>query len=364
MRVAKNEENGGGVRVSITPQANQESITMEAPTIAMTSRPPEHIRPRTALTVNEPVSVAINANEESLPVVSAPAYPAPAYPEISSATPTLPTPSYPSTTLPAPPFPSPTIGSDHVVRMKLGGNEIVDATADREIEMPVESNKSTTNRSMLDLSQVAPLKSTPASARTIVSNDRSHMPTVVSITEQLTMPNAIGSQSHGSSVVEGYGHERYSHASSGNTKPTAVIELECSNAINIPMPSNVTRVVTLDEDTCRVVASERSFSIMGSHVGRTQIHAWTADGGNKPQIIEVNVVQPFHKTVGKPQDINQVQQSIISMYPSARIEIRPTQDGGLNVRGTVESEETAKKVLELVRKMYLVPVVDNVKVVR
>jgi hypothetical protein len=56
-------------------------------------------------------------------------------------------------------------------------------------------------------------------------------------------------------------------------------------------------------------------------------------------------------------------QAIVShLAPTAEITVQPSDEGSLIVAGFAQSNQQAKKVLEAIRKMVLVPVVDQVEV--
>jgi hypothetical protein len=56
-------------------------------------------------------------------------------------------------------------------------------------------------------------------------------------------------------------------------------------------------------------------------------------------------------------------QDIVSrLAPSADVSVQPTEEGSLVVSGFAETKQQAKKVLEAIRKMVLVPVIDKLEI--
>ena len=83
-----------------------------------------------------------------------------------------------------------------------------------------------------------------------------------------------------------------------------------------------------------------------------------------PQVLRINVSQPWQTPNTNPGDLNEVKQALAQAFPRANLKLLKQEDGTLEVRGTTENEETARRVLEMVRKLCLVPVKDKVNVLR
>ena len=114
---------------------------------------------------------------------------------------------------------------------------------------------------------------------------------------------------------------------------------------------------------CKLIkTSDKSLSLIGLSDGKTRIAIVTADEQGKP-VVEVREVQ-----VGKTgqddgslrQLANEISKTIASLYPSSRIEI-VAEGQQLFVQGRVSSESEARKVLSLVRKTALTPVIDRLQ---
>ena len=144
----------------------------------------------------------------------------------------------------------------------------------------------------------------------------------------------------------------------------AVIELESLTATNIDLTGKLTGLAVQDESVCKVIQSDRTVSLVGNQVGTTLVQIWAADLGEKPQVIRVNVTQKKGRVQTGRDDVKDIKQVIAQNFPRAEVNITNLSDGGIEVRGTTESEESAKRILELVRKVYLVPVKDKLVVSR
>ena len=57
-----------------------------------------------------------------------------------------------------------------------------------------------------------------------------------------------------------------------------------------------------------------------------------------------------------------MQAIVTRLAPSAEVTVQPTEEGSLVVNGFVENNQQAKKVLEAIRKMVLVPVIDRLEI--
>lgn len=146
--------------------------------------------------------------------------------------------------------------------------------------------------------------------------------------------------------------------------PVATIEMESQSATALEIPGNVRAVAVENEDVCRVIHTERTISIVGSKQGSSLIQVWTNELKDAPQVLRVNVSQPWQTPNAKPGDLAEVKQALAQAFPRANLKLLKQEDGTLEVRGTTENEETARRVLEMVRKLCLVPVKDRVTVLR
>jgi hypothetical protein len=149
-----------------------------------------------------------------------------------------------------------------------------------------------------------------------------------------------------------------------NSSPIATIELESQSATALDLPGSIKSVSIQDEDICRVLHNGKTISFVGDKTGTTLIQIWTGETKDTPQLVRVNVSQPWQKPSSTQGDIREVKQAIASAFPRASVNIVTADDGTIEVRGTTESEESAVRILEIVRKLCLVPVKDKVTVSR
>ena len=146
--------------------------------------------------------------------------------------------------------------------------------------------------------------------------------------------------------------------------PIAIVELECLTATNMDLSGKPNAIAVQDENICKVMQNERTLSLVGNQSGTTLVQIWTVDLGDKPQVVRVNVSQPGGKVHATTNEVNDIKQVIAQNFPRANVSIVSKEDGMIEVRGTTDSEESAKRILELVRKLYLVPVKDKLMVTK
>ena len=144
---------------------------------------------------------------------------------------------------------------------------------------------------------------------------------------------------------------------------SATVELECLSATSMDLTGKITTLAVQDESVCKVLHNGRTVSLVGNQVGTTLVQIWTSELGDTPQVIRVNVAQQRGKVQATRNEVKDIKQVITQGFPRADVNIISKQDGAIEVLGTTDSEESAKRILELVRKLYLVPVKDKLTVV-
>lgn len=149
-----------------------------------------------------------------------------------------------------------------------------------------------------------------------------------------------------------------------NGSPSAIIELESQSAKGIDIPGGIKAITVENDDVCRILHDAKTITLVGNQIGSTLVEIWTNDAKETPMLARVNVSQPWHKSNSKPTDVRDVKHAVAQAFPKANINIVPNADGTLDVRGTTDSEDSAKRILEIVRKVCLVPVKDKVTVSR
>jgi len=145
-------------------------------------------------------------------------------------------------------------------------------------------------------------------------------------------------------------------------EPIATVDLECLAATTMDLAGKLIAIAVQDENVCKVLNNERTVSLVGNQLGTSLVQIWTADLGEKPQVVRVNVYQQGGKFQAKSTEVKDIKQVIAQSFPKANVSILSKEDGGIEVRGTTDTEESARRILELVRKLYLVPVKDSLTV--
>jgi hypothetical protein len=149
-----------------------------------------------------------------------------------------------------------------------------------------------------------------------------------------------------------------------NTTPIAIVEIECQSATALDIPGTIRAVAVESQDVCQVLHNDRTVSIVGNKEGSSLVQIWTNDIKDVPQVIRVNVSQPWQKPNNKASDLSDVKLAVAQAFPNANLKLSSKEDGTLEVRGTTETEEEARRVMEMVRKLCLVPVKDKVTISR
>lgn len=148
------------------------------------------------------------------------------------------------------------------------------------------------------------------------------------------------------------------------TAATATVEIASQSATAMDLHGTITAVAVENEDVCRVIHNERTISIVGNTVGSSIVQIWTNEMQEVPLVVRVNVSQHLQRPSAKPNDVQEVKQAIEKAFPRAKVNIVSNDDGMIEVRGTTDTEDSAKRILEIVRKLCLVPVKDKLTVSR
>jgi hypothetical protein len=149
-----------------------------------------------------------------------------------------------------------------------------------------------------------------------------------------------------------------------NGSPSTIIELESQSAKAMDIPGGINAITVENEDVCRILHDAKTISLVGNQIGSTLVQIWTNEAKETPVLVRVNVSQPWQKSNSKPTDVRDVKHAVAQAFPNASINIFANADGTLEVRGTTDSEASAKQILGIVRKICLVPVKDKVAVSR
>ena len=149
-----------------------------------------------------------------------------------------------------------------------------------------------------------------------------------------------------------------------NGSPSAIIELESQSAKAMDIPGGIKAITVENEDVCRILHDAKTITLVGNRIGSTLVEIWTNEAKETPMLVRVNVSQPWQKSNSRPTDVRDVKHAVAQAFPKANINVFTNADGTLEVRGTTDSEASAKQILGIVRKICLVPVNDKVTVSR
>ncbi len=178
-----------------------------------------------------------------------------------------------------------------------------------------------------------------------------------------TEPQLLAKHTSTSSTIDSIDTLRRSFDSSVPVQsPLATVEIECLAATTMNLAGNLVAIAVQDENVCKALHNERTISLVGNQSGTTLVQFWTTETGKMPQVVRVNVSQPWGRAQTTRSDVNDIKQVIAQGFPRSNVKILNNEDGTIEVRGTTESEESARRILELVRKLYLVPVKDRLTV--
>lgn len=145
-------------------------------------------------------------------------------------------------------------------------------------------------------------------------------------------------------------------------RPVQTYDVESQSTYSFDMPFVVEQVISQNNDVCMAFHNGRTVTIVGGKGGGTMITVVAKSG--ESQLVAVNVASVGRQIARAQTELDRVKEMILTLYPDARIQIQTLKTGELEIKGIVNSEAEAKKILELVRKVCLVPVNDKLKALR
>ena len=137
-------------------------------------------------------------------------------------------------------------------------------------------------------------------------------------------------------------------------------EIETLGTYSIDAPFEIARVETQNPECCGVFNNGRAITVVGKAEGHTKVAILSKD--HQRRVVGVKVLPSGQQTATPKSNLDQVKEMIANLFPDANLTFSSLESGGIEVRGTTKSESEARKVLELVRRICLVPVDDKVKV--
>lgn len=208
----------------------------------------------------------------------------------------------------------------------------------------------------LPVAHASPLVS-PKNARALASASTNNSVAVVPVkpAEPTGTARALPSQSK----AAGIGEDSVLRQQALSSKPEKIYDIESRGTYAIDTPFSVASAISLDSNICTVFNNGNSITIAGGTTGNTRVAIASQTG--ETRVIEVNVL-PVGQQFSRPQsEIDQVKELIGQVFPDARVQIVSLPSGEVEVKGVTSSESDARKILELVRKVCLVPVHDRLK---
>jgi hypothetical protein len=139
------------------------------------------------------------------------------------------------------------------------------------------------------------------------------------------------------------------------------VMLETQGIRAVQVPGTISRLHVVDSSVCQVVCNGNRLFIVADQPGQTIIEA-NMGKHQKPLHMKVVVERPWARGKSASVNLDQMQAIVSHLAPTAEITVQPSDEGSLIVTGFAQSNQQAKKVLEAIRKMVLVPVVDQVEV--
>lgn len=139
------------------------------------------------------------------------------------------------------------------------------------------------------------------------------------------------------------------------------LEVGLHESTNIETTHAITGLSVEHPELCQVLKSgERSVSFVGLLAGQTRVALFTTDtsGERKIEIREVMIAGAETRQADMKSLATEISRSVHNMFPSSKIEIIADAEG-LTVQGYAGSEAEAKKIIGLVRRTSLQPVVDR-----
>lgn len=115
---------------------------------------------------------------------------------------------------------------------------------------------------------------------------------------------------------------------------------------------------------CRLIRTgESTLSVVGLQEGSTRVAVVTASANGSPQTVEVRAVAVRgggNKQVEQKDFARDITQTISKLYPRCQISV-VNRGGEIVIRGFANTEKEARRILSMVRKATLSPVVDEVR---
>jgi hypothetical protein len=149
--------------------------------------------------------------------------------------------------------------------------------------------------------------------------------------------------------------------SSPELERAMLVSVDTQSTQEITLDFPVQSVVVDDKNVCRAMSSGDCICIVGLAAGESIIEVKPTENQQPTRFLRVKVISPWQRS-GGVADLNQLVQAIQPLNSSGELSVRALEDGSVVVRGKVDNEDVAKRIMELTRKLILVPVVDKLEI--
>lgn len=153
-------------------------------------------------------------------------------------------------------------------------------------------------------------------------------------------------------------------ADKGTERPPTIgerLEVGLHESSNVETSQRITGMSVEHPDLCQVLKNgERSVSIVGLKTGQTRVALFmtNASGERNIEIRDVVIAGAEVRQADMKALATEIGKSVHRMFPNSRIEVIAEEEG-LTVQGYAATEAEAKKIIGLVRRTSLQPVVDR-----
>ena len=144
-------------------------------------------------------------------------------------------------------------------------------------------------------------------------------------------------------------------------EPAEKVVLETQAIRALQVTGTISRLHVVDSSVCQVVCNANRLFIVGDQTGETTVEVQMGKS-HKPMYVKVVVQRPWARGKSASVSLEHMQAIVTRLAPNADVTVQPTEEGSLIVKGFAENNQQAKKVLEAIRKMVLVPVIDQVEI--
>lgn len=217
-------------------------------------------------------------------------------------------------------------------------------------------------------SSEAPVGSAPASRNEMAAPNQTAAPNQIAA----RTPVALGIQSAGtesggiqsaSPTSEPVGAGESVAATNVKTVVAEAILIQSAETRTITPAEPVRRVRLEDREICEaVLVGPHKLLLIGRRDGTTRLSVWSSDQ-REPALYEITVVSrqaapsqsPLHAVALR------LTETIAATYPHCQVQIVPAGDG-LKVNGRVDSDDSAREIMRLVRRACLKSVTDNLEI--